>query len=138
HRKIVAQPPPANIPPTRLPAKASTRSVCPPSVPRQRPLASSHSLTVLTQPALASRLPTGEKASCGTQMRCPARVCTQVAGPLGGIAHSRIVPATSPLASRCPSGLQASEPTELGCGNASRRVPSFGFQSRTVASTPPL
>src|SRR5207253_2541498 len=122
----------------RTPARQCTRSVCPESVSRQCPLARSHSLTLPSQLALARRLPSGAKANPCNLLLCSESVCMQRAGPLGCLCQSRIVPAKSPLASRPPSRLQASEKTGPGCGTSSRRVPNFGSQSRTVASSPPL
>src|SRR5438874_13763896 len=99
----------ASVPPSGLQATGCTCCVCPTSVWR-RLLASpsSHSLTLPSQLALARRLSSGAKASPHTQLLCPTRLSTQVAGRLGPISHSRSVPAPSPVASRCPSRLQAS------------------------------
>src|SRR2546428_12395234 len=101
----------ARVPPPGLQAPGATCCVSPPTVWRGRRLPaspSSHSLTLPSQLALARRLSSGAKASPHTQLLCPTRLSTQVAGRLGPISHSRIVPASSPVASRCPSRLQAS------------------------------
>ncbi len=54
------------------------------------PLATSHSFTAQSKPPLASRRPSGEKASLLTGLVCPARVCTQA--PLAALIESRRVP----------------------------------------------
>src|SRR5207244_11341284 len=83
-------------------------------------------------------LPSGAKDRPLTQLVCPESVCTQVAGWVFRISHSRIVPAKSPLASRRPSGLQLTANTGSGCESVSSCLPLSGSQSRTAASLLPL
>src|SRR5256885_1202762 len=128
----------ARMRPSGLQATLFTRSVCPVSVWRRLPLATSHSLTVRSQLALARVLPSGEKASPRTRLLCPAMIATQVAGCVFCISHTRICPVVPPLASRRPSGLQTTERIGLGCRSVCRGAALWESQSRTVASFPPL
>src|SRR6266516_4499240 len=118
---------------------ANTGFVCPVSVWRQRPLATSHSFTVRSKLPLASVRPSGAKANPVTQLACPASTCTLASDCSPGRSHIHIHPSWLPLASRRPSGLQANACTGLfWLGSIRRRVPEVVFQSRMVPSPPPL
>src|SRR5256885_9383740 len=83
----------ATMRPSGLHATLFTRSVCPVSVWSRLPLATSHSLTVRSQLALARVVPSGEKASPRTRLECPAMTETQAAGWPFCTSHSPNLPA---------------------------------------------
>src|SRR5207248_11797004 len=129
----------ARMRPSGLQATARTRSVCPVSVWRKLPLATSHSLTVSSQLPLANCVPSGAKASPNTQLVCPLSVCTPVPGCPPESSHSRIWVSKPPLASRRPSGLQARAYTgPLWPESVRRGVPDCASKSWMSAFAPLL
>src|SRR5262249_26489770 len=73
-------------------------------------VAASHSLTVRSQLPVASRFPSGEKATDETTSECPLRVSSSSPAPGS---HSLTVRSHLPVASRFPSGENATDLTPV-------------------------
>src|SRR6266566_3213968 len=136
---VLSKPALATVRPSGLQATFITQPVCPESVWHTYPLATSHTLTVLSQLPLTSCAPSGLQASPTTKWVCPLSVCTQVAGCVPCSAHTRMHLSKPPPASCVPSGLQATQFTVppwtvIVC----TFTPDLASQSRMVASSPQL
>src|SRR5215470_2935747 len=99
-------------------------------------VAASHSLTVLSAPPVASRFPSGEKATDMTLLECPLRVNSSC--PVT-VSHSLTVLSALPVASRFPSGEKATDMTLLECPlRVNSSCPVAAFHSLAVPSKLPV
>ena len=89
---------------------AGDRRVCPLRVRVSCPVAASHSFTVPSPLAEASRLPSGLNATSQTPLVCPLKV--SVSCPIRA-SHTLTVPSELAEAIRLPSGLNATLLTTL-------------------------
>src|SRR5438874_1072123 len=91
-------PPVARRCPSGAKATQLTIPLCPP-VQSRMPLATSHSLTILSQPPLASVRPSGLKASADTPVMCAGKTWWRV---LPASAHTHTSPRQVAAAQYCP------------------------------------
>src|SRR5262249_15622718 len=99
-------------------------------------VAASHNLTVLSALLVASRFPSGEKATEFTVPECPLRV--SISWPVA-VSHSLTVRSSLPLASRFPSGEKATDRTKPECPlRVSSSWPVAASHSLTVRSPLPV
>src|SRR6266571_3436973 len=111
------------------------RCSCPASVFRHLPLSTSHILTFLSSPPLASSEPSGLNVMDKIQLirspacsACKVFRCSQVV-----VSHKQMVSSSLLLASNLPSGLNATQRTPfLCCFRIARQVPVLLFHTRIV------